>query len=313
MDVRSSSSSTRGCSVLLPPHDWAKGSLVHPSSSSARISFTRVFDFPNQPRLLLCTVPGCNSAWTRSFSNAVLAAMSNSTAPTTYPINIDMRDLGSVAPLMVALEAMPADRVYAIACAAESEWSRVAIVRNPFMRLLSKFMDKIVHHPNEGSPPPYHHEDGQHFGKFVQRLEATGFETQFRGPEAEYVNGHFRSMSNFCGMRYIPYTYVRMEDLHAEMPRLATRLGVQGAPAVRAMLDQLRPYNACSDALRLRQHYDAATTARVRAYLAEDFRRFHYSTHLPSVESACSPHGHHSHHHTHSSSHDTHAHRQRLR
>ena len=198
-----------------------------------------------------------------------------------------MEDIADQAPLAAALEDMPMHAVTDIACS--HEYTRIAIVRNPFSRLLSKFVDKVIVHAEEllrhGSPMPYNLTDGQNFSRFVQRPVET---QQRREPEAFHVNGHFRRQSNFCGLRQIPYSILHMEELHHEAPRLARMLGVDGAPAVRAALERLRPHNKCADALRVRQYYDPPTIARVRAYFAEDFERFGYSTHMPSVEHLCS-------------------------
>ena len=272
------------CSVVLPTHDWAKGSLVLPSYDDSRISFTRVFNFRNHPKMLLCTIPGTTSSWTRHFGNAVYAAMTNNSSAMQYSINVAMEDIPEASPLLVALESLPAEEVISIACS--REWERIAIVRNPFTRILSKFLDKLVLHAGTASPLPYHPEDGQDFGKFVQRLVDTARPQNTRS-EAEYVNGHFRSQSNFCGLRYIPYRFVHMEALYTEAPILARQLAVDAHPGVHALLAQLRPYNACSDALRLHSHYDARTAALVRSYFAEDFRRFRYAPHFPSVAHAC--------------------------
>ena len=165
--------------------------------------------------------------------------------------------------------------------------------RQPYTRLLPKFVDKIA---RPGTPPkkfefqPWRPADGKNFSRFVRRLVATDDgQAAFQLPEAAYVNGHFRSLSNFCGMRYIPYVFLKLEHLHEEAPRLAKRLGVDGHPSVRGSLAELRPYDACAHARTLRAHYtDAATVSHVRRYFAEDFRRFGYDATFPSVEAACS-------------------------
>ena len=265
--------------------------MIYPSLDDARVSFTRVYNFRNHSKLLLCSIPGASSTWTRQFGNAAYAAMSHNDSAMQYSANVQMNDIATSAPLLVALESLHAEEVISIACS--REWERIAIVRNPFSRILSKFLDKVVEHPTNRRlwPLPYHREDGQDFGKFVQRLVDTTNQTQNPRPEAEYVNGHYRSQSNFCGMRHIPYRFIHMETLHTEAPILARQLAVEAHPGVHALLAQLRPYNACSDALRMHMHYDATTAALVRTYFAEDFRRFRYSLHFPSVAHACTGNG----------------------
>ena len=282
------------CNIILPPHDWHKDSLVDPPTGSMRVTFTRVLNFPGHSKLLLCTVPGCNSKWARRFGLALYAAMSNSSAPLNYNQNVQMNDIAATTPLLQALEALPWTNVTLIACS--GAWQRVAVVRNPYMRVLSKFIDKIVDNmPRTVQETnyseyakPYRFEDGQHFDRFVGRLmEVSDGGSRHTLPESSYVNGHFRSMSNFCAMRYVPYTYLHQEELHVSAPALVARLGLSGDANVRATLAELRPYNACADAVRIRTWYDRPTAARVRSYYAEDFRRLGYSPHPPSVEHAC--------------------------
>lgn len=288
--------SSSGCPIILPTHDWAKSSFVSPTHSDMRISFARVYDYPGRAKLLLCSVPGCMSTWTRKFGNALYATMSDNGSPLRYPINLDMGDIPERAPLMRALEAMAASEVTEIACS--NAWQRVAIVRNPYMRILSKFIDKVITNAEaarskgDSYAPPWRVEDGTDFGKFIARLAATGegderLHSNNTLTEAMRVNGHFRSASNFCGMRYVPYTYLHQEALHTSAPSLAAKLGVNDDQRVRQVLAELRPHNACTDALRLHQFYDPPTVARVRAYYAEDFRRLRYPAHFPSIEGAC--------------------------
>lgn len=178
---------------------------------------------------------------------------------------------------LTPLEALPDAKVARIAC--DRSWTRIAIVRHPHARLLSKFEGKIVLRwakRGENSRAPHVRQDGTNFSSFVSRLVATDRVASHPHHEAAYVDEHFRRQSNFCGMRTIPYEVVHSEELKPRMQALAASLRLDQEPRVRARLAELRPFNATVERIKLRRAYSASDWMRVARFFHEDFVRLGY-------------------------------------
>ena len=303
------------CPVALP-FDWVRPAYAFPwRGSDAVWSFTRVFP---ERKLVLCTVPGAGSTPTRNFVNALASVLSHGRYNASVLPYSKAHPEMQQAPWLHPLEMMPREEVERIAC--DSTWTRIALVRNPFARLLSKFADKIVRHGYETKPsadssrndmlfrPPARIEDGLNFSAFTQRLaavnqwesnahrrrprrarpdgktsgrEGSGDKDVRPDGEAHYVDEHFRGGSNFCGMRHVPYRLIRYESLGDGLRQLAAQLGVGSDPTIAQQLDDILPHNRCLEAAKLRKYYTASDVVRVRRYFHEDFVRFGYSPQLP--------------------------------
>lgn len=212
-------------------------------------------------------------------------------------------------PILAADATLSRLQVQEIAC--DPSWTKLAFVRNPYARLLSKFEDKIVRHGKDMKPGgeaykefriPAQRADGLNFTHFTARLAGVAGLTpdvldghshhiRHRQPvmnkphsESEYVDEHFRVMSNFCGMRYIPYEWIRYEDLAPGMNRIASQMGVSQHPDVAQQIAKFRPRSTCDEALRLGRSYSEVDKTRVREYFAEDFKRFGYSDAFPTCD-----------------------------
>lgn len=202
----------------------------------------------------------------------------------------------------------PLPQIERIAC--DPSWKRYAFVRNPYVRILSKFQDKIVRHSRDRKPgsqalieirEPAQRADGLNFTNFTARLAAVAeIQDELLGKhqshhfrrkhsaskhahaESEYVDEHFRVMSNFCGMRHIPYEWIRYEELRAGMGKVVEKLGIRQHPDVAAQIGKIRPHDDCAEAERLGAVFTDVDKQRVRAYFAEDFKRFGYSDVFPT-------------------------------
>ena len=284
------------CPVLLHS-DWRRESLAFPREGDYRWSFGRIlFD-----RLLICTVPGAVSTWAREFITK-LAHASNRTdleyapgkrasnrtnleyAPGKRDPHPEIRKASWLDPhpemrkasWLTPLEVLPDAEVAQIAC--NASWTRLAIVRNPYARLWSKFRDKIITRRENRLPHDWH--DGTNFSRFLRRLANTDNISSHTLHEAWYVDEHFRRQSNFCGMRSIPYEIIHSEHLKQHMESLVVQLGVDKDPEVQAMLTQLKSFNASAEREQLLHTYSAEDLSIVERYFAEDFIRLGYPTGL---------------------------------
>jgi hypothetical protein len=187
-------------------------------------------------------------------------------------------------------------------------------VRNPYVRILSKFQDKIGRHSRDRLPgtqtfigirEPAQRDDGFNFTNFTARLAAVAeiedgqlgkhhshhvrrkhAASKHPHAEPEYVDEHFRVMSNFCGMRHIPYEWIRYEDLLAGVTKVVEQLGIGGHPDIAAEISKIRPRDACAEAERVAAVFTEVDKQRIREYYAEDFKRFGYSDVFPTCSAA---------------------------
>jgi len=109
----------------------------------------------------------------------------------------------------------------------EAEWARLShgsstrrfmIVRSPHTRLLSGYLDKVVHWPKPQLwPAGFAEVDG--FGGFVRAVVAD-----------PHLNGHFELQSQQCGLpEGIRYEYLRLEEEAEWYARLACELRIEAA------------------------------------------------------------------------------------
>jgi len=148
------------CPAMLP-FDWVQSGLAFPHKEATTMwSFVRVF--PKQ-KMVLCTVPGAGSTPVRTLINAMAAALSGGAfniSSTMIPHEemrkawwlhpLEMMPTHEVRPWARAVRA-PATgstaplpllaQVERIAC--DPTWTKVAFVRNPYIRLLSKFQVRM--------------------------------------------------------------------------------------------------------------------------------------------------------------------------
>jgi hypothetical protein len=199
-------------------------------------------------------------------------------------------------------------QVERIAC--DPSWRRYAFVRNPYVRILSKFQDKIGRHSRDRTPgsheliairAPARRVDGLNFTNFTARLAAVAeiedellsrhhshhlrrkrSASKHPHAEPEYVDEHFRTMSSFCGMRHIPYEWIRYEELLAGMGKVVEQLGISKHPDIAAQMAKIRPHDDCAEAERLGAVFTDVDKQRIREYYAEDFKRFGYSDVFPT-------------------------------
>jgi len=272
------------------PRSWADSTTGATASplwpSEQHYSFTRVLD---GPKLAICSLPGCGSTSFRHFVNVLsnltstdercLTVFRRGFAEKTLNAHLSMEKAPQVQPgCMRGLEGMSLEEVRVIACS--GEWRRLAVVRNPFARVYSKFREKIV--MKHEKRPPWREGDDRNFSTFVGRLAMAALEPAHLGlGEEAFVDDHWRRGVAFCGLRHIPYTILRDEELGAAMHGLAESLGLEGHPAVREVLARVRPHDYAGEAARLAEAYTQREVELVRLYYSEDFRAFGYPAEFP--------------------------------
>lgn len=139
------------------------------------------------------------------------------------------------------------------------------VVRNPYARTLSAFLDKFQ-------------EDARHLDRFGRRVAALdGGEVSFRGfcrylaAGGEVENAHWMRQTRLTGIADRIDFVGRVETLEPDLRRILARLETaQDAPILRAGPP---PTGA---ATRLREHYDDETRRIVETVYAADFAAFGY-------------------------------------
>ncbi|CAD7701851.1 unnamed protein product [Ostreobium quekettii] len=163
-------------------------------------------------------------------------------------------------------------------------WVKVAVVRDPVIRCLSGYLQKIVQLKNYG------------FIRWKAKRDATFEEfvdVLYSYPSIRRGNDHFLEQSAMCGHRAIHYNYIaHVETLHQDYKSLLQRLGLWesfgawgwGADGHQAFLEAFEPsYNhpnqlesSAGDA-SVAAHYTMGMLEKVYEMYREDFERFGYS------------------------------------
>lgn len=148
---------------------------------------------------------------------------------------------------------------------------RFSIVRNPFTRTLSSFLDKLfLADRNERAfyrdQLGFDSDGPVAFKTFLERLAVT---------PPEQMNKHWRPQVIQSFHRFVDLDFIgRAEDLSADLATIAARLGVALGPV------PANSPNATGAADRLAAYYDSEAVAMVASVYAADFAAFGYSPHL---------------------------------
>ena len=301
------------------PATWARDGAVvmrrkdgNGSERAQYLHYTFAHVFPAR-KLILCSIPGAGSTWIRKLLLMLHALLDgkpagrargpwpNATLPVTFSgrsgdhIHFELAQARAMG--IVALESLPLNEVARIGC--DPTWTRLAFVRNPYARLQSKYVDKIINdkhsHPNRVPLAPG---EPIHGAKWVRKVSFAELVRRMRerseavraGRYPLPVGGdgndeHFRAMSNFCGIRHLPYRHVYYEELRSSAAELLRTLGLESNPEVQNVLGELRPRYPTNFTL-LAEHYTPEVTRQVREYYAEDFRRFGYPLSICRIDEA---------------------------
>eukprot|EP00184_Porphyridium_aerugineum_P004682 CAMPEP_0184697552 /NCGR_PEP_ID=MMETSP0313-20130426/4491_1 /TAXON_ID=2792 /ORGANISM="Porphyridium aerugineum, Strain SAG 1380-2" /LENGTH=292 /DNA_ID=CAMNT_0027156365 /DNA_START=107 /DNA_END=985 /DNA_ORIENTATION=- len=94
------------------------------------------------------------------------------------------------------LRSLPIDQIQKIAD--DPSWLKVAIVRNPFFRLASAYIEKIQSKKME--LPGYPNGKIPTFAEYINIITTV--------EDAKQLSDHFREQSSLCGFDYIDYNYI---------------------------------------------------------------------------------------------------------
>jgi hypothetical protein len=138
---------------------------------------------------------------------------------------------------------------------------RFSVVRNPFTRTLSAYLDKIERRATRRG-------EESSYNAFLDSL-ANG---------ALYENAHWAPQCTLLLLPFEAFDFIgRVESLEEDLSHILARLGSK-QPAAQITAET---GNATGAAAKLREYYDDGAVARVRALYREDFERFGYATTLP--------------------------------
>jgi hypothetical protein len=149
-------------------------------------------------------------------------------------------------------------------------WFRFTFVRNPFVRVLSCYLDKIVNSipermrllpilgldPKAGAPD---------FRSFLEAIAATPL------PDHDV---HWAPQVWLLQPDHVPYDFIgRMERFDVDLAHVCDRLGIDRTPSP--------PAHSTGAAEQIASHYGPEETALVRSIYGEDFKRFGYDERAP--------------------------------
>lgn len=150
---------------------------------------------------------------------------------------------------------------------------RFAFVRNPFSRILSCYLEKIVKHEWERAN---HHRllgfsqaEPSTLTEFLQAVE------RIRDRNRDI---HWKSQSGLIGGPAIHYDFIgRFENLDADFRHVLTQIGI---PQQDLFLESIT-HHATNASSKLNEYFGPAEIAMVQRTYAADFLRFGYSSELP--------------------------------
>lgn len=148
------------------------------------------------------------------------------------------------------------------------QWFRFTIVRNPYTRTLSAYLDKVERHHRRGKNVP------NSFAGFLDSL-AGG---------ALCDNAHWAPQHALLLLPLEKFDFIgRVESLDQDMAYIRQRiLGEDNAPAITNSV-----LNHATGAVdKLKRYYDAYCVERVQTLFRQDFEAFGYSLELPVSDPA---------------------------
>jgi hypothetical protein len=151
---------------------------------------------------------------------------------------------------------------------------RFTFVRNPYCRILSCYLDKIV---TDEATRPIHYRDLR-----ISHQSAVSFEEFLLGVEHiddSRRNPHWKSQAGLINDRRVHYHYIgRFEHLRRDLGYALQLIGVEEGEAA---IQEMSPHR--TDALaRVREFFGKTEIALVQRIYKLDFLRYGYSFELPS-------------------------------
>lgn len=181
------------------------------------------------PNFILCSSPKAGVTQFRT----LLFLLSNIDSETPFE---SVTTLGErSAELGIHRETFPGAELFHIPASSAASHLSFAIGRNPYTRLLSGYLDKMVWHSeymefhtlqrvNSQLGMPQQHlwgDSAESFALFARMLA-----NALRA--GRVINEHFRPQAQFCSMPSFPYTYrMRLEDMHEWYPCWSALLGLE--------------------------------------------------------------------------------------
>ncbi len=151
---------------------------------------------------------------------------------------------------------------------------RFTFVRNPYCRVLSCYLDKIV--ANETARPIHYRDLGFKQQSVVSFKE---FLLGVEGIDDSRRNSHWKSQSGLINDRRVHYHYIgRFEHLRRDLGYALQVLGVEDGEAA---IQELTPHKTDAQA-RVQEFFGETEMALVQRIYRLDFLRYGYSFELPA-------------------------------
>ena len=190
--------------------------------------------------------------------------------PTFLPENVELIHERSFSPLLTLLQVGPLERFLP-----PSDTFRFCFVRNPFDRLLSAYLDKIVGNGHQKRPIlKILGRDPTALGALVSFEE---FVDAVATQPALRMNAHWRVQWQHVLGDFVPYDFVgRFERFQQDFVTVLSRWTNEPERYI-----QTEATHRTDAGLKIGDHYDRRLADVVRRIYADDFERFGYSAELP--------------------------------
>lgn len=164
-----------------------------------------------------------------------------------------------------------------------SGYKRATFVRNPYSRLLSCYLHRVVAMPEKPTNQVIKQLTGGRGGSDVSFDEFIELICPLTALESE---SHWRCQSEDLAIGSIDYDFIgKVEAIKVDLPKLVELLyGAEGlARHIKSIKVDASPMKTGANTLLQEYYKDTATMARVQKRFASDFELFGYSTSLPTT------------------------------
>lgn len=160
----------------------------------------------------------------------------------------------------------------------DSKIFKFCLVRNPYTRVLSAFLNKILLYSRTRKKCLTELEDRE-----TESLSFIQFLRQIRGQSSLEMNLHWRPQTDLLFWSHIDYQFVgHLENFKGDFEEVIQKIFSQAATAIPTIPIQKRAPHATHASSQLSKFYTPEAIDLVREIYREDFLNFNYSLELPA-------------------------------